>query len=317
MLEDNEINEILNGELSEELLLLFTKRFRVRCKTRFHFFRAHHEGNARDLIKNILNSNIDSAVGSEFIDSYDENRSDALVKIDLNQIDNWQYYEKAIIDTISEQLEDLKEVKSSLNNYIIAHRNESGLIIGQIRRLFPRQVLTDKGLNKLLFNDNMFNHAFQDDDNVEVDDNYDLIFILDNHEKIALIRNYNAFIEIFDMHDQIEHEAIEVVNSSHILPFFDNENNIRSLIETDRNIQNMFQNNVIKQGFREVTMDDLNTIKSRLGSNVDFEISNGKIILGTEEKKSLRDLIKSAGYHYNQSLYGKHIIEGKPSRIID
>lgn len=317
MLGDNEINEILNGELSEELLLLFTRRFRVRSKTRFHFFRAHHEGSAQDLIGNILNTNIDNAVDSEFIDSYEENRSDALVKIDLNQIDNWQYYEEAIIDTTSEQLEDLKDVKSSLNNYIIAHSNESGLIIGQIRRLFPRQVLTDKGLNKLLFNDNVFNHAFPDDDNVEVDDNYDLIFILDNHEKIALIKNYNAFIEIFDMHDQIEHEAIEVVNSSHILPFFDNENNIRSLIETDRNIQNMLQNNVIKEGFREVTMDDLNTIKSRLGDNVDFEISNGKIILGTEEKKSLRDLIKSAGYHYNQSLYGKHIIEGKPSRIID
>lgn len=300
------------------LNLFFTKKERIKGETNFKFFRAHHNGNATEALKEILIGNIEKVKNENYINDFNENNSDAFVKIDLSLIDNWQHYEGALNNIESHEIENLKALKKSLNNFMISHKDENGVIVGQIRRIYPKQVLLNKGFISLPFNENVFNEVKEDHEHVEIDNDFDVLLIVKDDEKIAIARDQTIFNEIFDMDDQIKREALEVVSESRLYDFFEDKDRILRIAKEDRNIQSMLRNKITMEGFSEISLNDLELAKTKLGSIVDFNITDGRIVLSeNNEKESLKGVIKAAGYHFNESLYGEHIIEGRPTKKLN
>lgn len=300
---------------NSNITLLFTRKKRIKHETTFNYFRGHHEGNATEALRDILFANVAKVKNEDYINDFNENNSDAFVKINLNDIDNWKHYEEPINNINSQELENLKDLKKSLNNFMIFHKDENGDIIGQIRRIYPRQVLLDKGFISLFFNDNIFNEAKEDNDDIQIDSDFDVLFILKGDKQLAIAKDQIIFNEIFDMDDQIKKEALEVVSESKLYDFFEDINKVMKIAEEDRNIQSMLRNKVTMEGFSEISLDELLGAKTKLGDIVNFDVYDSKIVLAQDnEKQSLKGVIKAAGYHYNESLYGEHIIEGRPSK---
>lgn len=294
--------------------LLFTQKKRIMKSTEFKYFSGHHEGNATERFINILNNTIQKIINKNIISNFSEDSPDDYVLINLNNVDNWEHYETAINNVTVPNVDDLKTLKSSLNNFILARKNEI-ILIGQIKRLYPRQVLLDTDTVSFMFNNNIFNDVEIYEDRVEIEDDFDVFFILIEDLKLAIVKNQKTFNDIFDMHDQIKNEALEVVSTSNLYEFFDNKEKIIEIIESDRTVQNMLRNPITSEAFAEITMENLLEAKSKLENLADFEINNGNIKLSSEkEKESLKCVIKTAGHCYNAALYGSDIIEGRPTK---
>lgn len=312
--EDSDEEETIE-DVNPTILLLFSQKKRIRRSTEFKYFFGYHEGNATDSFKNILDGTIEKILNTDLIDDFNEDNPEAHVVIDLSTVDNWEHYENAIKDITIPELENLKTLKTSLNNFILAYVNDE-IIIGQIRRLYARQVLVDNDKTSFMFNGAVFDDAEKNDDRIEIDDDFDVFFILKEDKKMAITKNHDIFNEIFDMYDQIEKEALEVISESNVYEFFEDKTKIIEIAKSDRNIQNMLRNKITNEAFAIVTIDNLSEAKTKLGDLVNFKINdNGKILLSSEkEKESLKGVIKAAGYYYNESLYGNHIIEGRPTQ---
>lgn len=304
------------GSEGSDILLLFSKKGRRNSKTIFKYYKAAHQGEARKTFEDILKNNLKEALESEYSDDFASENPTALIKMDLNTINMWEDYEKGIIENHNHDLENLKMLKSQLNNYILAYKDKN-FTIGQIRRITPKKVLADNHVQKAQYNGNTFDSITIESDSVEIDDEFDVFFIITPEEKIGLIKDRDMFVDIFDLDEETKNNAINTLESSPIIDFCPESTEIMEIVETDRNIQYMLRNNLTSDGLTSIQLDDLNLIKSKLKDNVTFNIIDNQIMLDSKNKKqSVKDLIKAAGYHFNQSLYNEAIIEGIPQKRI-
>jgi hypothetical protein len=136
---------------------------------------------------------------------------------------------------------------------------------------------------------------------------------------IGIINNNNNFSSIFDLNEQYENEAKEIVSTSTIFNDFIEPSRISEMIANDRTLQRTLRSPVCKKAFEEIKSEDLIEIKDVLEDNVKFDIDGeGKIILPENEKPALKEFIRAVGHYYNRSIYGADppIIVGKPKEVL-
>lgn len=300
--------------------LCFCKKYRSRNnKTKYIFYKGNTNIEVSEALGSFLLDNIRGLSQKEEIDELDDNLENNYIKLDdLNNIGNWKFFEEEAFNASTQKVKDLKELLNSLNCFIIYFRIEE-MLIGQIRRITPSKVLSNEGfIMRLAFGNKVFN-KLRDDDDVTIDKYYDFMFFLDDNEKVGVINNYDAYCSIFDFNEQFYEEAKEVVASSDIFSQFSDSDRIIKLIESDRTLQRTLRNKVCSAAFNEVKKENIKEIKDELGDSVSFDIDEEFNIKfpNDDEKKALKEFIRTVGHYYNKSIYGNHIVEGRPLRYVD
>jgi hypothetical protein len=158
-----------------------------------------------------------------------------------------------------------------------------------------------------------------EESSVSMDRYCDFLFIEEDGKRTGVIVDEESFESIFDMQKQYQEEAQATFSEAPISDMFIDKEKAVELIKEDRIIQKMIRNPVAAKGFKEVEIGDIVHVKESLKEivSLDFEIKNGKIELPKEnEKKALRDLIKTIAHRFSQTLFKEHYIEGTPERLL-
>lgn len=297
--------------------LCFGKKYRAERETRYVFYRANTNSEVADglkawLINNIKNINVDR------IDAHEEPSAHC---IKLNEISKWKNFDDNAFKIECQELGDLKKIKRNLNNFVIYIKLDEDHIVGQIKKLGPSSVLMKRGYYKLGFENNAFD-TLEEEKHVEITMFWDFIFFIYKDQRIGLVNSssncFENFESIFDMYEQYQEKAKDIMSKSTCFPMFRKPDQILEIINADRTIQKMLINSVSQKGISEAQKENIKQIKEELRDEVRFEIKDESIILQEgKEKEALKDLIKALGYHFNKTLIGEHVIEGTPKRILE
>lgn len=294
--------------------LCFCRRYRQKNNTKYIFYRANISTDIASEFKNWIMNHINSLKDKD-IKEISEYAEGYLHAVSLDNINTWKFFEDNAFSIGCQELTDLISLKRSLNNYIIYIKLEDALV-GYATCVKSSKVLEKRGIYRMQFNNSTFNQL-NDNKCVEIDDSCSFLFILNSAMKLGLIFNKYDFESIFDMNEQYQQEAENIIRTSKIFPCFKNGNRIVEIIKSDRVIQKMVRNPVSQRSFSEIEIEDLEIIKKELNDEVNFIIDkNNNIILGENEKEAFRDLIKSIGHHFNKTLFGDYIIESSPKRFL-
>ncbi|MCZ3366621.1 MULTISPECIES: hypothetical protein [Methanobacterium] len=305
-------------------------------KTKYNFYGTNLDPNLEKDVGEFLKKNVEDLDEYDIIDQADDNLDKSLVKVDnLDDIINWKEFSEEAF-TESREVTSLKDIKKDLNCFVIYYKDENK-VIGQIRRVWPRNVLleeeNDRDNNKkiskkrIFISDEIFKKMEIKED-LTIDNYFDFMFLFeyeseeseDEEEKlkIGLINNCENYYSIFDLDIQFANEAKEIISSCSIFNNFEEPTKVKELIEGDRVLQRTLRNQICREAFESIKEENLIEIKSALNDNVNFDIDGTRIILPEEEsKKALKEFVRAVGRYYNKSIYGdSRIIEGKPVRII-
>jgi len=296
--------------------LCFCRKYRISRNTRYAFYRGEIDKTVTEELKKWLIDNIQQLENRE-ISKFAEGGEGSIFSIELDDINTWNSFEENAFSLENqEEFTDLKVIRDNLNNYIIYIKLEDALI-GQIRRMQPKNVLDKKGRFSMFFDNSTFN-VLREDKGVRLDKYCDFLFIVKENKKLGIITNKEKFESIFDMYEQYQQEAENIISSSEIFLSFGDQTRMIEMVKTDRIIQKMLRNPVAQRGFSEVKGEDIVRIKEDLKDSVKFEINEkGEIVFPSEnEKAAFRDLIKVIGHHFNETLFQKHIIESTPVRFL-
>jgi len=297
--------------------LCFCKKYRAERETRYMFYRANINSKVADELKTWLIDNVKN-IDLEKIDTDEET---SIHSIKMSEISKWKNYSEDAFKLECQELGDLKKIKKNLNNFIIYFKLNDELIVGQIKRLGSSSVLMKRGYYKLGFENNTFD-TLVEENHVEITMFWDFMFFIYKEQQIGLINSLPNSVEnfeaIFDMYEQYQAKAKDIMRKSTFFAMFGNPDQILEIIATDRRVQKMLMNPVSQRGISEASKENIKQIKEELGDKVRFEIKGELIVLQQgNEKEALKDFIKALGYHFNKTLNGNHVIEGTPKRILE
>ena len=327
---DSTIETVTKDEITPQLC--FCRKYRASNKSNYTFERTNLHSDVSSELGTFLKDNIIELKKMEEVKIPNDISESSYLIIQLEEIDKWESFEKNAFNLGKKgELKSLKKLKTHLNSFIIYHKT-SNMLVGQIRKITPSNVLEKNGIMFNLFFDNNTFNKINTDATVRIDRYYDFLFLIeyennedDNEEKkiktqIGIIKNYDNFCSIFDMNEQNEKEAKDVLTTCAIYNNFEDKIKVINLVKKDRTLQRMLLNPVCKSAFETIEPQDLLEIKKELDKKVKFNLDNSKISLSSDkkdEKESLRQFIKSVGHHYRRTIYGSHeIIEGTPSKIL-
>ncbi|HNR43606.1 MAG TPA: hypothetical protein PKH80_00425 [Methanofastidiosum sp.] len=309
--------ELLN-ETQNKVELCFTKKYRNDGKTIYSFYRGQITDEVSNVFKDwlIYNLNNVNSLDNE-IEPFSLEIDSEVSSVTLDAIDNWHHFDDKAFNLGGQETTDLEKIKHDLNNFILYLKTDTYLI-GQIRILHPKDILSGGPKIKVFItDDNVFNKLEKERKGIEIDDYCDFIFIIGNPTRLGLVVNRNNFISIFDLNEQSENEAINIVSSSEFYNSFQDGQSILNIITHDRRFQKMINNPVSKLGFAEMTLEDLVSIKEDWEDLLKFNINEaGKIDFENgKEKEGFKDLICCMGHRYTISLRKNHLLEGIPKKI--
>lgn len=304
-------------------------------KTKYNFYGTNLDQDLEKEIGKFLKQNVENLHEDNIIDQADDNLGESILKVNnLDDILNWKEFAENAF-TESREVTALKDIKKNLNCFIIYYKDETK-IIGQIRRVWPRNVLLEEengsdnkkiSKKRIFISDEIFK-TMEVKEDLTIDNYFDFMFLFeygagqeDNGEKlkIGLINNCENYYSIFDMDTQFANEAKEIISSCNIFDNFEEPTKVKKMIGEDRVLQRTLRNQVCRESFESINEENLVEIKEALTDNVKFDIEDNKIILpDKEQKKALKEFIRAVGRYYNKSIYGdSKIIEGKPVRVLD
>lgn len=315
--------------------LFFGKKRRENNETKYNFYRAPIADDVRDLLIKILKKNFKRISRDNLVDEINDENGDYFVKRELDDINNWKNFEYVIfneLDKFQDKTEGeidkfnknkkkkvrktnkLEKMKSNLNSYLFVYENDE-LIIGQINRIFPKNVIVDPSVIRLVFQEELFT-KINSDENVEIGEHSDILFFINKDYNICFTKN-NNFIEIFDMNEQYESEACDVINRSSFVNYCDDEDIEKTIIES-RIIQKMLNNPMTIKGFENFEWESFNNSITEINKEFSFRIENNNVILDTNNKSdAFKDVIKVIGYRFTKTLNDNEIIEGVPKTFIN
>jgi len=304
--------QIENSEVQSQMC--FCRWYRKNGNTKYTFYRANITKKIAIEFKKWLITHINYLNDRE-IENISEYGDGCLPSIDLNNIDTWKYFGENAFNLKCQELTDLKSIKHNLKSYIIYIKYDD-ILVGYTTRLKPSHVLAKKGMFKLQFDNSTFNQI-NDNNGVEINNSCSFLFISNRTMNIGLIFNMDDFESIFDMNEQYQIEAENIIRKSDIFQCFGNKDRILEIVKSDRTVQKMLRNPVSQKSFTEININDIGIIKTYLGNDVNFTIDDdNNIRLGENEKEAFKDLIKAVGHHFNKTLFGDHIIESSPKRFL-
>jgi hypothetical protein len=273
----NVLEEIESKDIAPSLC--FCRKYPRYNKPNYIFYRSNMESEVSDTVGSFLSENIEELGYKTEVDILDDNLEECFSEIDLDDILYWETFEENAFSLSTQQLKDLEKLKPNLNSFIIYYRTENKLI-GLIRRLYPSSILEQKGLiYRMSFKKNTFNQI-KNEELVTIDQFYDFMFLAE-FEKIELevdgeeikeeipkritgigvINNYKNFCSIFDINEQFEKEAMEIVSSSKIFLNFKEPSNISQIIANDRTLQRTLRNPVCKEAFENIKHENIIEIR--------------------------------------------------------
>jgi hypothetical protein len=298
------------AELAGGVELAFIKKNFSKDSVTYSFVGVDLHEDVAKVIKGFLKSALSETKKANFSkyssQNYDSDNKDYMP---LEELDAWRQY-KNKISTIDIKLEDLPSLRSHLYGYVVYQRKGADFK-GYIRRLTPRHVLLKDGLYKIFFKEKAFNRIEQDQ-GVQIDEFYDVVFGLENGKETAAIFNKKHFKELFNVYEVEQAEAVKKVDS---IPVLKGQPEcldvVRRHVSESRLYQKMLANKAIADLIGTITIKDIKTYIDQVPGEINFKIENNKIILDTiNENASVRSLIRVVTYYYKKSIDGKHIFGG-------
>lgn len=329
------IKENLDSCCEENLHLYFGKKKRKLNETIYTFYEASTNTNVRNSLLTFFINNLSKLRNDNITENGNEDSPEDYQKINLEGIHVWDQFESCIYSDISRfkdidkgnikknkkrihHVKELKKIKSNLNHYLLINESDN-CIFGQISRIKSSNVLYGK--KWFFFKDEEF-IEMKKEENVELEERDSILFFIDKEHKFGFVNNLEEYEEIFDMNQQYETNAINLVNNSEFSNYCDIDV-VNRIIRSDRNIQKMLNRQLTVDAFENFDFNDINHSFETFNSfdvedtyNVVLD-GNQFIINENNEKESLRNIIKFVGGYYNQSLNGKYLIEGNPRNIIN
>lgn len=330
------IQENLDECNKENLHLFFGKKTRRNNKTVYVFYEADTNDIVRSSLVNFFINNLRKLRNDNITTGNNENVPEEYLKTNLEGIHVWDQFECCVYSDISKfkdvdnneirranrrvhQVKKLKNIKSNLNHYLLINESDN-CIFGQISRIKSSKVLLGK--KRIFFEGEKFTEM-KTEENIELEETDSVLFYIDKDHKWCFVNNIEEYDEIFDMHEQYETNAINLINASEFSNHCNNMGLVNEIIRNDRNIQKMLNKELTVESFENFDLDDIkDSFKTFNRYDVvdeyDVVFENEEFIIDENNgKESLKNIIKFVGGYYNQSLNRKFLIEGNPSHIIN
>lgn len=295
----------------ESAQICFVKRHRQKGETKYIFYNVNIHTDVSNKLKTWLSNNVNNFRNMELREynpSLDDNNQEV---IDLSKkVDKWPIFAESAFNINPVQINDLNDIRRSLTGFII-YVKSNGYTIGQIRKIFPKSILSKKGIYKVFFRNGTFNEI-KEDIGLQVDDKADLIFMQSDDTSQGVVINKENFKLIFDMREQEKKEAITIFENLKLLSRSKHSAEIRNLVKNDRQIQKMLINPALQQYMDSVNYEILKKLKQKVGDKIAYELDDVNrdfILPESQKKKALKDIIKTMCGRYNQDLKGDHIME--------
>ena len=303
-------------EDKEKAQLVFVRKYRQNKVTRYIFYRANINKNVSEELKKWLKEHI-KKVEDKTLNEYSPDNYKDLEYVDLPSIDKWEFFQKHAFSIKSQEHADLSKIKSNLVAFII-YIQKGKEIIGSIRKITPSNVLNKTGLFTLFLENSAFNEL-REDKGIRIDKYSDFVFkITKDKSEGVIITKYN-FNSIFDVYEQQKKESIKLLKNCTVISSHPESNDIQEIVKSDRTIQRMLINPIVKDHMNEINFDIIKNLKNEIQTTLAFEIDeqNKQIVFPNNNKKeAIRDFIKVISWKYSRSLDSTHIVEGNPEKII-
>lgn len=330
------IQENLNDCNENNLHLYFGKKTRRDDETVYVFYEANTNIDVRRSLLNFFVNNLNKLKNDNITIGNNDDVPEGYLKTNLENIHVWNQFEDCVYSDISKfkdvaeneiqrttkkvhHVKNLKKIKSNLNHYLLINESDN-CIYGQISRIKSSNILFGK--KWIFFEDEKFTEM-KTEENIELEEKDSVLFYIDREHKWCFVNNIDEYDEIFDMNEQYETNAINVINESEFSNHCNNMELVNEIIRSDRIIQKMLNKQLTVEAFNNFELDDINDSFETFNGydvvdkyNVIFE--NEEFIIDEENgKESLKNIIKFIGGYYNRSLNGKFLIEGNPSHVIN
>ncbi len=302
------------------LHVVLVKRYRMEengeKKTKYTFFKIGLKKSISDQLKQWLLENFEKLKDVKVMDYNPSVELEELEKVDLRGIDVWEDFEKKAFIGINNREIKLKEIRYGLSGIIICMK-KGNKFYGQIKRLFPSQVLYRKGFFTLFLGEDTFNDL-REETGIRLSKKADFIFYGEEKNAEGIILDKENFKAVFDLWEEYRKKAI---NNSKKIKLFEESKCFGSLcdsIEKDRQIQKMLINPIIEKYLNDLSYSDLVSLKEGAPDlcfeldkeNEDFILPSGK------EKEAIKDLIKAVSGRFGFSINQKHLVENSGIRRV-
>jgi len=333
---ENVINENIDKCIEENLHLYFGKKTRRDNETIYVFYEADTNENVRKSLLNFFVKNLNKLKNDNITTGNNDNAPEKYLKTNLERIHVWNQFENCIYSDITKfkdideneiqktnkkihHVKELKKIKSNLNHYILVNESDN-CIYGQISMIKGSKVLLGK---KWMFFEGEKFTEMKSEENIELEEKDSILFYIDKEHKWCFVNNIDEYDDIFDMNEQYETNAINLINESEFSNHCNNMDLVNEIIRNDRKIQKMLNKQMTVHAFENFELDDINESFETfdyfdIEDKYDVIFENEEFIIDENNgKESLKNIIKFIGGYYNQSLNGKFLIEGNPTQIIN
>lgn len=322
------IKSNINNLDASNLSLFFGKKGMKNNERYYTFQEGMKNYKVSDKLLSFLKDNLKTLTESTIKDDFNENEPNNYIYFDLEKINVWNQFEPVIYKDITKfkdvddkeikrcnknfrEVKSLKKLKYQINHYLLIYEAED-YILGQISKIYPKQVFHESKL-RFLFENEKFTEITSEK-NIEIDEHDSVLFFINKDIKIGFTKNKKEYENIFDMDVQYKLDALNTIKNSDFKEYC-NIKKVNKIIKKDLTIQRMLHNSVTKNAFENFDINKMkksyNIIKDEKEFN--FKLEKNKFIIDNKnERESLRHIIKFIGLYYNVSLDGDMIIEGIP-----
>lgn len=330
------IQENLDDCNEENLHLYFGKKTRRDKKTTYVFYEADTNEKVRKSLLIFFINNLNKLRNDNITTGNNDDVPEEYLKTNLEGIHVWNQFESCVYSDITKfkdideydtpkndkkvhTVKELKNIKSNLNHYLLINESDN-CIYGQISRIKSSKVLMGK---KWIFFEGEKFTEMKTEENIELEERDSVLFYIDKNRKWCFVNNIDEYDDIFDMNEQYETNAINVINESDFSNHCNDMDLVNEIIRSDRRIQKMLNKQMTVQAFENFELGDINDSFETfngydVGDEYNVVFENEKFVVDENNgKESLKNIIKFVGGYYNQSLNGKFLIEGNPSHIIN
>jgi len=296
--------------------LCFIRKTRQNKKTYYIFSRADlHKDVAKELTK-WLKEKIGKHTGKNY-PNYSPLEYGNIEHIDLSGLDVWPKYKKDAFDIAPKSDDPLSKIKTNLCGVIFYVKLKDS-IIGMMRKITPGNLLSKKGRYTLFIDNSAFN-SLKENKGIILDKDADLLFYFSNDKDEALILNKYNFNYLFDIFEQQQKDSQAILDLCKFTKGHECIDELKNSVETDRQIQKMLLNPIVKEHMHEVTFDVIKKLKTELPEELSYDIDekNKKIIFPeAKRREAIKSFIKVLSHRITQTVDGKHLIDGNPERVL-
>lgn len=277
--------------------------------TNYSFFKIGIRKEISKEVKEWVKQNFKKIKKEKIIDYNPSVELEDLERIDLKKLEAWNKFEQEAFDGINFRAPELNKLKSNLIAVIIFVKTINNYY-GQIKRIFPGNILNQKGLYNLYFNGEEFNDL-REESGLRLYKSADFIFCSDDKGSEGIVLNKENFNKIFDLWEEYKKRSLE--NAKEVKLFAQSQyfNSFCVVINEDKQIQKMLMNPVFENYLNEIGYGDLAKLKRQVpGLNFELDDKQKDFILPKDnEKEAIRDLIKVISGRFGRSINNKHVVE--------